>query len=166
MKFSSVRLVVLLICLWNVFVFLKFASPTPQPSGTTRMDPVSSIASSPISMDEIADQPQDEEPSSPRAPLAVQISITSGPTPTPSSAAMTISVDGFFEPPYGRHPQDSLLHPPHLPLSPSDESFPVFSPPPAGGKSSAGVQTDQPLPRGYLPPLHSPALSHHTCILD
>lgn len=141
------------------------------------MDPVSSMASSPISMDEIAEQPEDDEPSSPRAPLAVQISITSGPTPTPSSAAMTISVDGFFEPPYGRHPQESLLHPPHLPLSPSDESFPVFSPPPDSqrysvsglemgrGKSAIGVQTEPPSVRSYhYPPLHSPALSHHTCI--
>ncbi|ODM97774.1 Piezo-type mechanosensitive ion channel component 2 [Orchesella cincta] len=143
--------------------------------GTTRMDPVSSMASSPISMDEIAEQPEDDEPISPRAPLAVQISITSGPTPTPSSAAMTISVDGFFEPPYGRHPQDSLLHPPHLPLSPSDESFPVFSPPPESqrylpsglggerGKSAIGVQTEPPS-RSFYSSLHSPALSHHTSI--
>lgn len=156
-----------------VYVFLKKYRPLPQiqpKKGTTRMDPVSSMASSPISMDEIAEQPEDDEPSSPRAPLAVQISITSGPTPTPSSAAMTISVDGFFEPPYGRHPRDSLLHPPHLPLSPSDESFPVFSPPPESqrysigdrGKSAIGVQTEPPS-RSYYPTLHSPALSHHTC---
>ena len=148
------------------------------------MDPASSLVSSPISMDDIPVTEPDPK-SSPLAPLAVAISTAitscSGPTPTPSSAAMTISVDGFFDPPYGRHPCDSL-HPPNLPLSPSDDSFPVFSPPPydhdhdqrmgilmGGGRhhhhtAGVGVQTSPPQ-RSFYPSLHSPALSHHTCIV-
>ena len=139
------------------------------------MDPASSIVSSPISLDDTPVMEPDPK-ASPLAPLAVQVSsaITSGsgPTPTPSSAAMTISVDGFFDPPYGRNPCDTL-HPPHLPLSPSDESFPVFSPPPydqdhglsGGGRHSMGVGVQTSPPQRYYPPLHSPALSHHTCII-
>jgi len=131
-----------------------------------------------VSMDE-APIIEPDPPPSPRAPLAVPVStiITSGsgPTPTPSSAAMTISVDGFFEPPYGQRfdQRYSLLQPPPLPLSPSDESFPVFSPPPydhatmGRGRmtTAAGVQTSPPQQRYYITTLNSPALSHHTCTL-
>lgn len=92
----------------------------------------------------------------PKAPLAVFTQAT----PTPSTATNTISVDGFFEPPTYAH--RGSLHPPHF--SPTDESFPVFSPPPT--RIGAGVQTS-PVDKGdrryFSSSAQSPALSHHTC---
>src|SRR5207245_1442869 len=96
----------------------------------------------------------------PKAPLAVFTQAT----PTPSTATNTISVDGFFEPPTYAH--RGSLHPPHF--SPTDESFPVFSPPPTriggAGAGAAGVQiVDNGDPRHFSSTTQSPALSHHTC---
>jgi len=152
---------------------------------------ISSMISSPISMDETNAMIAEEKfsSSSPLAPLAEAIStkITSGsgPTPTPSSAAMTLSVEGFFEPPYGRSPREAMLHPPQLPLSSDEDSFPaVFSPPPypddpiisrmhppahsqhhttAVQTSPAGHVHVHPNNNNQRQLLHSPAWSHHTC---
>ena len=120
--------------------------------------PVNCLASSMIGSSQISladDNLIPEAIPEPKAPLAV----FTHPTPTPSTATNTISVDGFFEPPTYAH--RGSLHPPHF--SPTDESFPVFSPPPT--RIGAGVQMH--LERGdrrcFSSTTQSPALSHHTC---
>ncbi|KAK3878310.1 hypothetical protein Pcinc_017051 [Petrolisthes cinctipes] len=113
--------------------------------------------------------------SSPR-PLPA-LSATPG-APTPSSANLTFSLDGYLEP-----TRLSLTTPhfSHLPItSPSEESFPFFSPPPypalrdrhAPTRASAPSTTHDigpPWLRDHMayhrPSVSttSPAMSHHTC---
>ncbi|XP_071541022.1 piezo-type mechanosensitive ion channel component isoform X2 [Panulirus ornatus] len=112
--------------------------------------------------------------SSPR-PLA--LSATPG-APTPSSANMTFSLDGYLEP-----ARLSLTTPhfSHQPItSPSEESFPFFSPPPypAVRDRHAPTRASAPATHDIGPPwlrehltyhrpsvsTTSPAMSHHTSI--
>ncbi|XP_069958541.1 piezo-type mechanosensitive ion channel component isoform X4 [Cherax quadricarinatus] len=112
--------------------------------------------------------------SSPR-PLA--LSATPG-APTPSSANMTFSLDGYLEP-----ARLSLTTPhfSHQPItSPSEESFPFFSPPPypALRDRHAPTRVSVPAAHDIGPPwlrehltyhrpsvsTTSPAMSHHTSI--
>lgn len=111
--------------------------------------------------------------SSPR-PLAP--SATPG-APTPSSANMTFSLDGYLEP-----ARLSLTTPhfSHQPItSPSEESFPFFSPPPypAIRDRHGPTRASAPATHDIGPPwlrehmtyhrpsvsTTSPAMSHHTC---
>ncbi|KAG7166218.1 Piezo-type mechanosensitive ion channel component-like [Homarus americanus] len=111
--------------------------------------------------------------SSPR-PLA--LSATPG-APTPSSANLTFSLDGYLEP-----ARLSLTTPhfSHQPItSPSEESFPFFSPPPypALRDRHAPTRASVPATHDIGPPwlrehltyhrpsvsTTSPAMSHHTC---
>lgn len=100
--------------------------------------------------------------------------------PTPSSANMTLSLDGYME------PTRLSITTPYLPLmqpitSPSDDSFPVFSPPPYPGAPrdrtittgrSSQIPHDIGPPwlrdahlRRFSAPSISPSMSHHACKL-
>ncbi|KAB7495232.1 hypothetical protein Anas_05508, partial [Armadillidium nasatum] len=90
--------------------FSNASSPLPLELSTSPLLPHGTVESGP----------------SPRG--ANNLSATPG-APTPSSANMTLSLDGYLE------PTRVSLSTPYIPLpqpitSPSDESFPVFSPPP------------------------------------
>ena len=110
------------------------------------------------------------------SPRPNNLSATPG-APTPSSANMTLSLDGYLEP-----TRLSLTTPhfSHQPItSPSEESFPFFSPPPypalrdrhAPTRASAPAAHDigPPWLRDHLtyhrPSVSttSPVMSHHTC---
>ena len=99
--------------------------------------------------------------------------------PTPSSGNMTLSLDGYME------PTRLSITTPYLPLmqpitSPSEDSFPVFSPPPyPGAPRDRTIETSsRPLlsahgigppwmrdlqQRRYSAPSISPSMSHHAC---
>lgn len=110
------------------------------------------------------------------SPRPLALSATPG-APTPSSANMTLSLDGYLEP-----ARLSLTTPhfSHQPItSPSEDSFPYFSPPPypALRDRHAPMRASAPAAHDIGPPwlrdhlayhrpsvsTTSPAMSHHTC---
>nr|CAD7432632.1 unnamed protein product [Timema monikensis] len=119
------------------------------------------------------DEEEEEEACSELPPLTPRAGSLLA--PTPSSALMTVSLDGYLEPhrlSFGSPPNSELL--PRAP-SPPDDSFPVFSPPPYGAVMGHGAGAARRRSSGIGPPwlpclatpraslcLSSPN-SHHTC---
>nr|CAD7203169.1 unnamed protein product [Timema douglasi] len=119
------------------------------------------------------DEEEEEEACSELPPLTPRAGSLLA--PTPSSALMTVSLDGYLEPhrlSFGSPPNSELL--PRAP-SPPDDSFPVFSPPPYGAVMGHGAGATRRRSSGIGPPwlpclatpraslcLSSPN-SHHTC---